>query len=163
MMAQHRQPLIARGREPVELNHAPLADKRLMAMPGVARPLESNKGALSGRDFKNNVADVVARAQQAQAAARIFPAGIHIDEYGDDLAQRIRVDSAVARAAPTAHRNRARPSRQINVKFPLEGCAELIGLELIEEARKCRPVGNPVDWKAAPLRYLRIILVDCVE
>src|SRR3974377_1989177 len=106
MMPQHRQLLIALGCDPVELYHTTLADKRLMAMPGVARPLDRNKRARTGRNFKKNVADIVARAQQAQPAAGIFPAGIHIDEDGDDLAERIRVDSAVTRTAATAHRDR---------------------------------------------------------
>ena len=47
-MAQQREPLAFSVGDPVELNHAALADERQVAVPGMVRAQERNQGAAGG-------------------------------------------------------------------------------------------------------------------
>src|SRR6185437_10837673 len=70
---------------PVELDDPPLALARLVAVPGMRRHREGEKGALDRRDLGDIIGEAVGRAQEAQPAARRLPFLVHVDEHGDQL------------------------------------------------------------------------------
>src|SRR5438105_14696100 len=67
------------ARDPVELNHPPLARKRFVAMPRIVTALECQKGPIDWRNFKQYVFDIF-RPQQAQTPPGFFPPRIQIKE-----------------------------------------------------------------------------------
>src|SRR5437868_9948741 len=114
------------GGHPVELNDAPLALERLMPVPGIVRAPEGHERALDRRHFGDEIVEILARAQQAQAAARLLPGRVHVQEHGDDLAFRVGMDLAIAAAAASAHRSGGGSAREIDAEFLLEGCAKFV-------------------------------------
>src|SRR5262249_30626933 len=70
---------------PVELDDAPLADDRLVAVPGIGRHLEGEQRALDRRDLDDRIGEALGRAQEAQPAARRLPVRVHVEEDGDEL------------------------------------------------------------------------------
>ena len=64
-------------RDPVELDHPPLARKGLVAMPRVIATFEREERSLYRRHFEDHVIDIVRRLQQSQSASGTFPGRVH--------------------------------------------------------------------------------------
>jgi hypothetical protein len=73
------------GSYPVELNHAPLAGERFVAMPRVIAPLKCKKRPFHRRHFEDDVIEIGARSQQTQSAARVSPTRVQINQKAYDL------------------------------------------------------------------------------
>ena len=56
-----------------------------------------------------------------------------------------------------------RPAGKIEIEFPLEGFAERIGGELVEEGAERRTIGELVGGEAAAFGDLRVVAVDFGE
>src|SRR5437763_4414332 len=130
VMSQHGNAPVALRIDPVELDHATRAGKRLVSMPGIIGAPERDERALRRRHLRHHVFEVFAVAEQAQASARGFPARVHVDQHGDDLALRVRVDLAVPRIAAAAHGDSRGPAFQLDAEFFLESLAKFLALEL---------------------------------
>src|SRR6516225_58277 len=75
-------------------------------------------------------------SQQAESAARLIPALVHVKKDSDDLGLRIGVDLAVGGTASATHCRDRGSSRQIDPKFVLECLAERIAVEFIKQRLK---------------------------
>src|ERR1700733_12814711 len=104
VVAQHRHPPIAFRCDPVELDDAAFACKRLVPVPGIVGPFEREQRSLGRRHLHDHVVEVVGRFQESQATAGILPARVHVDKDRDDLAFRIGMDPSILRAALTPNR-----------------------------------------------------------
>ena len=110
MMAQERNLPVALRGDPIELDDPARPDEGLVTVPRVFSPFERKQRALHGRHLNEDIIQVIAGAQEAQTSTLLLPTGIDVDQHGDDLAQRVRVDLAVACAAPPAYGGRGRAS-----------------------------------------------------
>ncbi len=96
-MSQISQPEYRAGvRHPVELNDAPRSDERLVAVVRIVAAAERHQSPFDRRYFDENVLNISGRAQQAETAAGLFPARIHVEQHRDDLGDGVGVDVAVA-------------------------------------------------------------------
>ena len=138
MVAQHRQAAVAFGGDPVELDDPPFSRKGPVAMPGIVGPFERQKRPFRRRDLHDRIIEVVGRLQEPQAAAGMFPGGVHVDEDRDDLALGVGMDASVPRAALAANRDRRRPPGEIEVELVFESVANLAH-QFVEEFAERRP------------------------
>ncbi len=58
---------------PVELDDAAAPDEWLVAVKRIIAAAKGDQGTLRRWDFDNNIVNVLGRAQQAEAAARLLP------------------------------------------------------------------------------------------
>ena len=63
-MAQHRDLPVALRREPIKLNHAALAGKRLVPVPRIVAALERHKRAGGRRHLNNDIVEIGSRAKK---------------------------------------------------------------------------------------------------
>src|ERR1700693_321731 len=70
-------------RHPVELNHATLARKWLVAMPRVVAPLECKESSRYRRQFEHCVIKIILRSQQPQLSTGAFPFRVQIKQHRD--------------------------------------------------------------------------------
>src|SRR3984885_11380073 len=160
MVAQRRHPPIAFRCDPVELDDPAFADERFVAMPGIVGPFEREQRSLGRRHLHDHVVEVVGRFQQAQAAAGILPARVHVNEHRNDLAFRVGMDPTVLGATLTANRRRGRPPGEIEAELLFERIAELVALQFGDELTERWTIGKLPDGEAPALGDLRIVGVD---
>ncbi len=70
------------------------------------------------------------------------------------------MDAPVLGAALTANRDRGRPPGEIEIELLLEGLAEFVALQFVEEFAERGPKGKLRDGKASALGDLWIVGVD---
>ena len=109
--------LDVRSGHPVELNDTARADEELVAVIGAFAAAKCDERSLLRWDLDDDVVDIRRRPQEPQTAARVFPRWVHVDHRADDLAGRIGVDIAVARAAMAANRYQRRPMLERDADF----------------------------------------------
>ena len=160
VVPKHGDLAIALRRKPVELNDPALADKRFVAVPRIVAALERQQRSGDRGDFDDDVVEILRGSQQAEPAARLIPALVHVKKDSNDLGLRIGVDLAVGGTASATHCRDRGSSRQIDPKFVLECLAERIAVEFIKQRLKRWAKYNLIDRKATGRRDLRIIAVD---
>ena len=105
-MPQRDQFLAALVGDPVELDYPAFADELLVTVPGVVAPAETDQVPSTGGTSAIMSSRSVPGLQQPQAASLGFPAVVHVDQDGDDLAGRVGVDEPIPGATPAACRDR---------------------------------------------------------
>ena len=73
------------SRDPVELDHPPLAGKGLVAMPRIVAAFERQERPLYRRYFEDHVIQIVSRLQKSQLASDTFPARVHVEQNRDNF------------------------------------------------------------------------------
>ena len=73
------------ARDPIELDHSPLAGKWLVTMPRIVAALEREERPFHRRHFKDHVFDVGGRFQQSQPPPSAFPARVQVDQHRDNF------------------------------------------------------------------------------
>ena len=160
MVPQHDNLPASFRRHPVELDDPALADEGFVPVPGIVGALEREHRSLGRRHFDDDIVEIVARSQETQASPGLFPGRIHVDQHGDDLAHRVGVDLSVAGAALAADRRRGGATGELKTKFLLEGCAELVAFQVVEQGLEGGTEIDLAGRKAAPLGDLGIVGVD---
>src|SRR5262249_20597631 len=135
-------------------------DERLMAVERVVATAEGDQGPLRGRHLNEDVVEVVGGAQQPEPPARPLPAGVHVDERGDELAGRVRVGVAVPGAAAAAPRDQGGPAREVDVKLLLERRPHLGAGQGPQQRAEGRAEGQARGGKAARVIDPGVIPVD---
>ena len=132
-MSKHRDSPIALGRQPIELDDAPFADERLVAVPRIVAAFERQQGSGDRWHLDDNVVQIARGSQQSQPAAGLIPDLVHVNEDGYDLGNRIRVALPVGGTAPAADRGDGGPSRELDIEFALERFPKRIAVEFIQQ------------------------------
>src|SRR5690606_26697314 len=152
-MANHLPPRHAGGCHLVELDAAALTGVREVAVERPFAPAERDQRSRFRSDFDGMIADIVAGAEQAEPAGLSLPAGIEVDQCGDDLGGGIGVNAAVAGARPAAHADDRGPYVQVDPELAAESPAGCFRAQLVQ---KCRERGAEVQYagrEAARLVY----------
>src|SRR3989475_5370607 len=92
------------GSDVVELDGAPLAVERLVAVPAVRGDLEDQAASGVGRYLGGIAGQVVVVVEEPQTPFGRAPAGVQVEQHGDQLGYRIGVYPAVL--SPRAAANR---------------------------------------------------------
>src|SRR5579864_622208 len=95
---------------PSELYRAALPDMSVVAMKRLRTAAKRHHCASERWNLDDIVGKVFRPAQQPQPPSRLMPLRIHVNEDGNDLGRRIRMDSAVLVIAEAAQCDHCRPA-----------------------------------------------------
>ncbi len=143
----------------VQLDHAPLPDKLCVPMPGVIGAPEGQKGTAQGGNLCGKILQVVPGAQQPQSAVLVRPLFVEIDQHGDHLALVIGVNITVGPFTVFTHGDRRGHGRQIHAELLTQRFGEGRLLQLLHEAGKGRPAGEPAESVVRRGGNIRVIPV----
>src|SRR6266478_5715329 len=104
------------GGDVVELDGAPLAVEGLVPVPAVGRDLEDQAASGVGRYLGGVASQVVVVVEEPQAPLGRAPAGVQVEQHGDQLGFRIGVDPAVLFPRAAANREHRRPALEIHAQ-----------------------------------------------
>src|SRR5882672_12353314 len=148
------------GGDVVELDGAPLAVEGLVSVPAVRRDLEDQAAARVGRYLGRVTGQVVVVVQQTQAPFGRAPAGIQVEQDGDELRFRIGVDAAVFRSRSAAHGEHRRPVLQVHAEPLADQVPQLETVHLVHERGEAARIRDRFGRKAATLSDMRKALDD---
>src|SRR2546430_7845349 len=101
------------GSDVVELDGAPLALERLVTVPAVRGDLEDQAPPRVGRYLGGIAGQVVVVVEEPEAPFGRAPAGVQVEQHGDELGFGIGVDPAVLFPGAAANREHRRPVLEI--------------------------------------------------
>src|SRR5882672_3098630 len=139
------------GRDVVELDGAPLAVERLVSVPAVRGDLEDQAASGVGRYLGGVAREVVVVVEEPQAPFGRAPAGVQVEQHGDQLGFRIGVDPAVLFPRAAANREHRRPVLEIHAQALADEIPERDAVHLLHERREPPRAKNRFRGKAAAL------------
>src|SRR5882672_4950381 len=124
------------GRDVVELDGAPLAVEGLVPVPAIGRDLEDQAASGVGRYLGRVAGQVVVVIEEAEAPFGRAPAGIQVQQGGDELRLRIGVDAAVFLSGAAAHGEHRWPPAQVHPETLAYQLPQLDAVHLVHERRE---------------------------
>src|SRR6266513_4463811 len=130
------------GSDVVELDGAPLAVERLVSVPAVRGDLEDEAASGVGRYLGGVAGQVVVVVEEPQAPFGRAPAGVQVQQPGDELGFGIGVDPAVLFPGAAANREHRRPVLEIHAEALADQVPELGAVHLGHERRDAARARN---------------------
>src|SRR6266700_2150581 len=139
------------GSDVVELDGAPLAVERLVTVPAVRRDLEDQAPSGVGRYLGGITSQVVVVVEEPEAPFGRAPAGVQVQQQGDELGFGIGVYPAVFFPGAAANREHRRSVPEVHAQKLADQIPQLDAVHLPHEGREAARVRNRFRRKAAPL------------
>src|SRR2546430_14996733 len=139
------------GSDVVELDGAPLAVERLVSVPAVRGNLENKAASGVGGYFGSIASQVVVVVEEPEAPFGRAPAGVQVEQHGDELGFGIGVDPPVFFPRAAANREHRGPALEIHAEALADQGPELRAVHLGHERREPSRARNRFRRKTPPL------------